>query len=249
MASRFFSQIADLCLLSGFAAMVKSVVMRNLSWVFLLVVPVGAQSIEDATELLQKARAFGESTRSWRGEVVETSKLSGPGMNLQEEIRIKIAVQHPLKMSRQNSGSDRTIFICDGAETFYSGDGHSYYKGEARVTPQCNLPLSKFYKLSDSPASVSIVGEDHVQLTDGDRRCVVIRAMWKQKTGNTFRTMCIDPSRPLILRDVIENEDEKTGTRSSKTTTFSDFESNPTFSPDTFRFTIPPGAVEAKPPM
>jgi outer membrane lipoprotein-sorting protein len=236
-------------LLNGFAAMVKSLVMRNLSWVFLLVVPVGAQSIEDATELLQKARAFGESTRSWRGEIVETSRLSGPGMNGKEEIRIKIAVQQPLKMSRQNSGSDRTVLICDGAETFYSGDGHSYYKGEARVTPQCDLPLSKFYNLDDSPASVSVVGEDHVRLTDGDRRCVVIRGVWKQKTGNTVRTMCIDPSRPLILRDVIENEDEKTGIRSSKTTTFLDFESNPTFSPDTFRFTIPPGAAEAKPPM
>jgi len=170
-------------------------------------------------------------------------------MNLQSEVRTKIAAEPPLKMSRQNSGSDRTIMICDGAETFYSGDGHNYYKGEAKVTPQCDLPLNKFYDLYSSPASVSVIGEDHVRLTDGERRCVMIRAVSKQRTVNTVRTMCIDPSRPLILRDVIEKEDEKTGIRSVTTTTFIDFESNPTFSPDTFRFSVPPGAVEAKPPI
>jgi outer membrane lipoprotein-sorting protein len=78
---------------------------------------------------------------------------------------------------------------------------------------------------------------------------VVIRAVLKQRTVNIVRTMCIDPSRPLILRDVIESEDERTGIRSSRTITFIDFESNPTFSPDTFRFSVPPGAVEAKPPI
>jgi outer membrane lipoprotein-sorting protein len=172
-------------------------------------------------------------------------------MDLQSEVRTKIAAQPPLKMSRQNSGSDRTVMVCDGADVFYSGDGRSYYKhkDEAKVTPQCDLPLIKFYESYNRPTSVSVVGEDHVRLTDGERRCVVIRALLKQETVNTVRKMCIDPSRPLILRDVIEKEDERTGIRSFTTTTFIDFESNPTFSPDTFRFSVPQGAVEAKPPI
>jgi hypothetical protein len=44
--------------------------MRSLLWVLLLVAPASAQSVEDATVLLQKAMDFGESTRSWRAEVV-----------------------------------------------------------------------------------------------------------------------------------------------------------------------------------
>jgi len=76
----------------------------------------------------------------------------------------------------------------------------------------------------------------------------MVRAIWKKETGSTIRTMCIDPSRPLILRDVIEAEDERMGIKSIATTTFVDFESDPTFSPETFRFLIPPGAVEAKAP-
>jgi len=214
-----------------------------------LTMQVHAQRVEGATELLQEARDFGGNTRTWRAEVVETSRLSGPGMNLQDEVRIKIAAQPHLKMRRQNSGSDRTVLVCDGTDAYYSGDGHSYYKGEANVNPDCDFPLIKFYNLHDSPDSVSIVGEDYVRLTDGRRRCVVIRAVWKQGTGNAVRSMCIDPSRPLILRDVLELQNEKTGIKSVTTTTFVDFESNPSFLPETFQFQVPPGAVEAKPPI
>jgi hypothetical protein len=222
--------------------------MHRLMWLALLTsVPVRAQSADAATELLRKARALAESTRSWRAEVVETSRMSGPGMNAQEEeVRTTIAAQPPLKMSRQDSGSDGTVMICDGVETFYSGDRHSYYKGQARAMPQCDLPLSKFYGLDSVPASLSIVGRDHVRLADGDRNCVMVRAARKQGTVNAVRTMCIDPARPLILRDVIESEDERTGIKLAKTTTF--FESNPGFPPDTFRISIPPDAVEAKSP-
>jgi outer membrane lipoprotein-sorting protein len=215
----------------------------------LLLIPAAhAQSSEDATDLLRKARAFGESTQSWRAEVVETLQVSGPGMNLQSEVRTKIAAQLPLKMSRKNSGDDQTIMVCDGTEVFYSGDGHSYYKNKAGVTPQCDLPLIKFYDLLNSPASLSVVGEDHLRLTDGERRCVIIRAVLKQGTLNAVQTMCIDPSRPIILRNVVEKMDERTGIRSVTTTKFLSFEIDPTFPPDTFRFSVPPGAVEAKPP-
>src|SRR5664279_3787089 len=129
--------------------------MHRLLWAAILIsVPVHAQSVENATELFQKARSFGESTRSWRAEVIETSRISGRGMSLQSEVRTRIAAHPPLKMSRQNSGSDRTVFVCDGVATFYSSDGRSYDRGEARVTPQCNLPLSMFYELDNNPASI-----------------------------------------------------------------------------------------------
>ncbi len=54
-------------------------------------------------------------------------------MNLQEEVQTKIAVQAPLKLSSQNSGDDRGIWVCDGVDAFYSGDGHSYYRKSFRL--------------------------------------------------------------------------------------------------------------------
>jgi outer membrane lipoprotein-sorting protein len=222
---------------------------RLFSTALLASVLAPAQNVEDAKELLRKVQSTAESTKNWRAEVVERSQISGGGMNLQSEVRTKIAAQAPLKMSRKNSGADQTILVCDGAETFYSGDGHSYYRGEARVTPQCDFPLSKFYELDNNPATTSVVGRDHVQLAEGDRECVLVRATWKHATVNTVRTMCIDPLSALILRDVAKSDDEKTGIRMVHTIAFTSYESNPTFQPDTFRFSVPPGAVEAKPPI
>jgi outer membrane lipoprotein-sorting protein len=194
-------------------------------------------------------QSIAESTRTWRAEVIETSQLSGGGMNLKQKVRTKIAVQAPLKMRRENSGHDQTILVCDGAEAFYSGDGHSYYRSDAKVNPDCSFSLSRFYELENNPATAAVVGRDHIRLTAGDRDCVLVRARWKHGTANAVRTMCIDPASALILRDVAESNDEHTAIRIVKTTTFISYESNPTFQPDTFKFSIPPGAIEAKPPI
>jgi outer membrane lipoprotein-sorting protein len=224
--------------------------MRRLFWVAVITSALtGAQGAEDARELLRKVQSIAESTRTWRTEVVERSQLSGGGMNLKDEVRTKIAVQAPLKMRRENSGDDRTILVCDGTEAFYSGDGHSYYRSEAKANPDCSFSLSRFYKLEDNPATAEVVGRDHVRLANGDRVCVLVRATWKRATTNVVRTMCIDPAAALILSDVAESNDEDTAIRVLKTTTFISFESNPRFQPDTFGFSIPPDAVEAKPPF
>ena len=206
------------------------------------------QSVRSAAELLQKAKIFGESTASWKAEGVETTDLTGPGMNMRSTVRTKIAAQPLLKMSRQNSGDDQTVIVCDGLETFYSGDGHSYYRNDAQATPQCNLPLINFYQPWSSTIAAKIVGEDHVSLPDGEQRCVIVRASFKQGSANVVRTMCIDPVRPVILRDVFEGTDEKSGIKSLRTVTFVSFESKPVFSADDFTFKVPPGAVEAKSP-
>ena len=43
---------------------------------------------------------------------------------MHNEIHIKVAAQVPLKVRRENNGSHRKILICDGTESFYSGDAH-----------------------------------------------------------------------------------------------------------------------------
>jgi outer membrane lipoprotein-sorting protein len=228
--------------------------MRRFLLAVLLVTQARAQNSKVATELLEKAKTFGENTRTWRAEVTQTSQVLGPGIKLKSEVRTKVAAQPSLKMNRVNSGDDRTIMVCDGAELFYSGDAHSYYRYGA--TQQCDLPLIDFYEpslkhfseSSNNLASISVIGEDHVLLTDGERRCVVVRVELNQGPVHTVRTMWIDPARPVILRDSLEVENQANGVKSSTTTTFTSFELNPNLSPDTFRFTIPPDAIEAQPP-
>jgi hypothetical protein len=126
--------------------------------------------------------------------------------------------------------------------------GQGYSRGDAKVNYLCDFPLSKFYNLEKDPLTVAISGRDHVRLADGDRQCVLVRAAWKHGSINAIRTLCIDPAAAVILRDVAEIEDEKTGSRMVKTTTFVSYESNPRFQSDTFKFPIRSGDVQAKPP-
>lgn len=207
----------------------------------------GDQDTNDARALLNRAESLAHSVKSWRAEMVETSQISGHGMNLQDQVRIKIAAQAPLKMRRENSGSDQTVLVCDGAESFYTGDGHRYYRNSAEANQDCDFPLRSSYQLGKDPVSVLIVGHAHVALADGNHACEVVRAEWNDTARRVVRTMCIDPMSGLVLRDVMDANNE--GMRSVVTTTFTSYENNPTFPPDTFKFSIPSGAVEAKPPI
>lgn len=60
--------------------------------------------------------------------------------------------------------------------------------------------------------------------------------------AHVTRTMCIEPTSGLILRDV--KEGESSGVRTVVTTTFISYEGEPSFAPDTFKFSTPPASVE-----
>ena len=203
-------------------------------------------------ELLQRAQSVGETTANWRAEVVSMSEIAGGGINLKSTVRTRIAAEASLKMSRQNSGNDKTVMVCDGSEYLYSGDGHSYYRGDAKVNPTCDYSLSKFYNLDygldKNPATATFVGRDHVRLADDDHQCVLVRAEWDRATTKSVHTLCIDSVSAVILRDVQEAEESRTGMRIVRTTVFTSFEPNPKLRPNTFAFSIPAGAIEGKPP-
>lgn len=206
-----------------------------------------AQDANDARALIQRAESLARTPKSWRAEIVETIQISGNGIAMESKVHTKIAALAPLKMRRENSEGDQTLLVCDGAESFYSGDGHSYYRNPAKTNQDCDFPLRVSYLLEKDLASISIVGRDHVLLEDGNHVCDVVRAEARVAEARWIRTMCIDPKSGLILKDVTESNRE--GLRLVTTATFTSYEINPTFLPDTFRFSPPPGAVEAKSPI
>jgi len=206
-----------------------------------------AQSVRDGVGLLRKVEARAKKASNFRAEVVEKSQSAALGTDVSEEVHIAFSSQVPLKMRRENSGDDRTLLVCDGTESFYSGDGLSYYRNPATLHSDCSLPLVSLFRLSDDAVSVSVISKDHVVLAQGDRACTVVRAEWRPPTGATVvRTMCIDPEWDLILRDVTVTETAKM--RISVTSTFLSYESNPKFSSNTFHFVPSANMREAKAP-
>ncbi len=91
--------------------------------------PAYAQVLEDANELLNRARSTAAGIHNWRAEVVERAKISGAGMNHEGEVRTELAVLAPSRLRRQHRGEEKTILVCDGVNTFYSVDGHSFSRG------------------------------------------------------------------------------------------------------------------------
>ena len=220
-------------------------------WGFLLIISANAAAQSpDAAALFEKAKSFGDSITTWRAEVLRVSQMSYKGTTTTQEGHTSVSVQAPFRMKRENSGDDRTIMVCDGTNSYYSGDRLSYYRTPEK---ECVVPLFSFYEgINLVPSSLVMVGHDHVALKEGVHPCDEIRSDLKREAKNgipaihVVTTLCIDPVSGLILR--LQSDGETNGMRIVTTTTFVSFEVNPSFPPDTFKFTIPPGAVEAHPP-
>jgi hypothetical protein len=69
--------------------------MRRLLLAVFLVAQARAQSSKDVTELVEKAKAFGENTRILRAEVIQTSQVLGPGIKLKSEV---VRTRSPLSL-------------------------------------------------------------------------------------------------------------------------------------------------------
>jgi TonB family protein len=214
-----------------------------------------AQADDDALVLLREVASSARNTNTWRAEGVEVAQLAGRGMNnLRDEIHFKIAVQSPLKMRRENSGDDHTQSVCDGTDRLYTGDGLSFHRFSVPVGNECKFSLADFYELDENPASATVIGDDHVRLADGLHECKVIRVERNRDVqGDTklqsVRTMCIDQSEHLILRDSTESVDAASQMHSTRAITFTSFERDPRFRPDDFNFSIPTGTIEDQGPQ
>jgi hypothetical protein len=78
--------------------------------------------------LFRKAESIADTANNWRADVVESFQTSGRGMNLRDEVHIKIAAQAPLKVRRENSDGDQTVLVCDGDQAFQKAPWRSSCK-------------------------------------------------------------------------------------------------------------------------
>ena len=230
--------------------------MRLSLWLVPLLSTIGlAQTDDHAHLLLRDVITTAQATRSWRAEGVVISEMTGPDMNLRDETRFKIAAQSPLRMRQENSGSDTTLSVCDGTDMFYFTGGTSFYRSPAAVSQGCSLSLADFYKLEENPVSVTIIGRDRVQLTEGGRECEVVRAEWNRDVQvgrgqwHLVRTMCIDPVRHLIVRDIADGVQSVSGMHSMSSTNYTSLELNPNLPSSVFEFSIETGAMEDQGPQ
>ena len=218
--------------------------------VVLFLTALASAQTNDARALLQDIAASSRATKSWRAEGVETHELSGNGIQLRDEIRFKIAVQGPSKMRWETRGDDNTFVVCDGTDhwTYYS-HGLSFYRNSVTVS-SCEPALGDYSKLADDLTGAITIGRDRLQLAGELHECDVVRAEYavaRSPETSLVRTLCIDSERKLILRD--SSDTSASGQHSIKTTTYSAYEREPTFSSEVFKFAVPTGTAEDEGPQ
>jgi TonB family protein len=225
---------------------------RNLTPTYLLVAAAlfSAQSNINPRALLEEIASSERGTRSWRAEGVETSELTGEGMNLHAEISFKAAYRDTSHLRWESGGDNRSLTVCDGADHWtYAEPGTGFYRNPVGASP-CRSQLPPFSGLLDNMVSVAFVGADQVQFEGVSTNCTMIRAEYRipasrsasTTAGTTIiRTICVEPTRRLILRDRTETWATGSNARSIRTITFSSYQRDADITEAAFRFEVPTG--------
>jgi TonB family protein len=203
----------------------------------------------DARALMQEIAASSRATKSWRAEGVEVGEVTGNGIHVRNEARFKIAVQGPSKMRWETSGDNDTLVVCDGADhwTHYSHGG--FHSSSVSVSP-CTPERGDFSQMTENLTTATAIGRDQIQVAGGPQECELVRVEYAaagSPGGSAIRTLCIDTTRKLVLRD--SSETVAAGVHAIMTTTYSVYEREPALSPDTFKFAAPTGTLEDEGPQ
>ncbi len=208
----------------------------------------------DARALLAEISAAERSTDGWHAEGVEINELTGEGMNFRTQHRFSATVKDAARLRWEMVGETSTLTVCDGTEHWsYTQPGIGFHISPVEATP-CPTPLPRFESLIDNLTTVTAMGTDATQFEGGSSGCTIIRAEYRIPAAShgatpgaggigssMIRTMCIEVARKLVLRDKAESWNTGSNARSTRTTTFSEYERSADRVANAFTFEVPTG--------
>jgi len=247
---------------------------RRFAILFLLVAPLSfAQTTQDALLLLHQVAENARNLKTYRAAGHITEDLDLGLVAGKWNLDFKIAVRRPGQMRMEENGgmedfgTQRTLAVCDGETGWvYHADRNEY----EQVLPQGDLrgfctasTLSGFDHVDEGIKSAAIAGRDHSEFEGRSQSCVVVKAQYRaidqlmilpgmvMRIGRVSRTMCIEPTRKLILRDFLDADLDATGPEDNhiaETITYQRIETDPALAAALFEFHAPEGAKLHKEP-
>jgi hypothetical protein len=230
-----------------------------LALVLLLAGVVFAQTNEDARPLLQEIASSSRAAKSWLGEGIQVSELTGRGMRIRAETRFKVAYQSSSKMRSETTTKETIggievgapsggLTVCDGADHWtHNLPSTSFYRASVTVSA-CEPGFEDFSKIAENLLSATRIGRDHVQFAGAARECELVRAEYSAPivpgngpaTPSFVRSLCVDSVQKLVLRDHVERGNAS-DMLSVETTTYSSFVRDGDLPADLFQFQVPTG--------
>lgn len=209
-----------------------------------------AQTNADPRALLERIAASERGAPVRQAEGVEIGELTGEGINLHTEITFKSVFRDSSHVRWETTGDTKSLMVCDGVDHWmYSEPGTGFHRDPVKES-QCRSQLPAFDDLLDNLVSATLIGPDHVPFEGVPTDCEIIRAEYRipaprstrASDGTTIiRTVCVEPSRNLILRDRTESWTTGSNARSTRTITLSSYERNGEIPERAFRFEVPTG--------
>ncbi len=206
--------------------------------------PAGAsaQAADDARALLQQVANAFRATASWRieGKIVTESKT---GFSSNASTRpFRLYLQGPQMRYEVNGPDVATIFRNGSTLWEYSAANNSYTRRDNMSGRYITGVLGWDVLVAALLPTAAITGRDQVEFEGRSQECELVRS---ESPGGT-RTLCIDRSRLLVLRDREETAAAGLGgsqTRQSvRTVTYTRIDRNPPLEASLFE--LPVGAVE-----
>lgn len=207
-----------------------------------------ASQLEDARPLLQQIADSARNAKSWRAEGVVTNEYTGPGAQTKLEFQLKVAAARP-NFSRMETtgGMASDLVVCDGSTAWiYRPNANQYTKSPAAGNPACGMTVLGWTTLMDGLESAVFNRRETVQFQGAATTCDVVEAEYTKLRLTSARgaipapgtrTLCIDRTRNLILRDRVQTA------HFSSTTVYTSIEVEPQLPPDLFRFEPPAGST------
>jgi TonB family protein len=218
--------------------------MRQRFWIVVLTAlstnaqaPTGAAE-QSATSLIERVAKSASETASWRIE----GSVSYVGVNNPETVPFGLIAHSPNQLRFQQLGSQMpAVIVCDGTTAWvYSPPLEMYSKAIPIDSPDCSLIIGSWRKLTKALEAPALSGKCGADPASESGEYELIRGTSKPDppiTGQLRRTLCIDPSRSLIVWEKAELRN------SARVYVYSKVERNVDVPPGAFRFD-PPNGVE-----
>ena len=214
----------------------------------------GLAQATDPRALLEEVSAAERTADGWHAEGIEINELTGEGMNFRTQHRFSTTAKDATRLRWELIGDPSTLSVCDGTEHWsYTQPGIGFHLSTVEATP-CPSPLPRFDNLTVNLTTVTFMGTDSTQFEGGSQTCTVVRAEYKIPAAShganpaaagiaasAIRTMCIDVARKFVLREKAENWNSGSNARSTRTTTFSQYERTADRVANAFVFEVPTG--------
>ncbi len=205
--------------------------------VAILAAGVAAQSADDARALLQRVADIALG-RSWRieGSVITENKTESATVSTAQPFKLYMQGQ---KMRYEIGGSADVIIFRDGATLWeYTPSTNRYTRRDDMAGRYITGVHGWDILASAMKPTAAVAGRDQAEYGGHVLECTLVRAELRGMT----RTLCIDPSRALILRDVTESKLAGQAAQSIRTIAYDRIERNIPLAASLFD--LPTGAVQ-----